>query len=325
MSPRVTVGIVTWNSSAWLRECLDSLKAQEFRDLSVSLWDNASADGTRAIADAYRGLLRDLQFSAANVGFCAAQNRLIASSDSDYFLALNPDVILEPGYIGAVVGAMEEDDGAGSATGKLWRWEPGTPRIEGERILDTTGFYFTRNQRHLDRGSGEVDVGQYDRTECVFGASGAAAMYRRKMLEDARVGLGYFDEDFFAYREDADLAWRAQWLGWKCLYVPEATGCHVRRVLPERRASLPAEINMHSLKNRFLMRVKNMDAGTYLRFFVPVTIRDLLAFGYVLTRERSSLRALPLFISALPRAWRARRDLFRRRRVRAAELRKWFI
>ena len=134
----------------------------------------------------------------------------------------------------------------------------------------------------------------------------------------------YFDEAFFAYREDADLAWRAQWLGWRCLYVPEARGFHARRVLPERRASLPAAINMHSFKNRFLMRVKNMDAGTYCRFFIPITLRDLMALLYVLAREWTSLPGITLFFRALPRAWAVRRALRRHRRVAPADLRSWF-
>ena len=94
------------------------------------------------------------------------------------------------------------------------------------------------------------------------------------MLQDIADESQYFDENFFAYREDADLAWRAQWLGWSCLYIPEATGYHIRRVLPERRAGLPDAINMHSFKNRFLLRIKNMDFGTYSRFFIPITLRD---------------------------------------------------
>ena len=144
------------------------------------------------------------------------------------------------------------------------------------------------------------------------------------MLEDVKSGDQYFDEDFFAYREDADLAWRAQWMGWKCLYVPEARGFHVRRVLPERRSILPADINMHSFKNRFLLRAKNMDLGTYARFFVPITIRDLGAVAYVLAREPSSLRAFPLAIRALPHAWAVRKALQRHRKTTAREIRSWF-
>ena len=330
MKPRVLVSIVTYNSAPYLKHCLDSVRAQTFRDRVVSVWDNASADNSFGIAQEYGGSAEAMHRSEQNIGFCAAQNRLIAALPSDYVLVLNPDVVLEPCFLEIMVRALEEDRQAGSATGKLWRWQtdaaPGAVRGApfSKEILDTTGMYFTPNQRHLDRGSGERDRGQYETREYVFGASGAAACFRRAMLEEVRAGHEYFDEDFFAYREDADLAWRAQWLGWRCLYVPEARGFHVRRVLPERRSALPAAINMHSFKNRFLLRIKNMDAATYARFFLPITCRDLAALGYVLLREPASLRALPLLCEALPRARAQRKALRTRRRVAPRDMRSWF-
>jgi GT2 family glycosyltransferase len=321
MSPRVLVSIVTFNSARYLEDCLQSLKAQSFRDFIICFWDNASTDKTLEIAALHGDLLHSCHFSSKNLGFCGAHNLIIGSNSSDYVLVLNPDVTLDRDFLGILVDALDHDVQAGSATGKLWRWPTESQRI---KTLDTTGIYFTRNQRHLDRGSEEPDIGQYDKREYVFGASGAAAFYRRRMLEEVKAGGEYFDEAFFAFREDADLAWRAQWLGWRCLYVPEATGYHVRLVLPERRAQLPAEINMHSFKNRFLMRVKNMDLGTYCRFFIPITLRDAAAMIYVLLREWSSLRALPLFLQALPRAWEVRRALRNHRRVSPKEIRSWF-
>jgi GT2 family glycosyltransferase len=330
MTPRVLVSIVTYNSARYLKHCLESLQAQTWRDLVVCLWDNASTDQSTAIASEFGGLLSALHTSDRNIGFCAAQNRIIASTPSAYVLVLNPDVVLEPSFLSILVRTLDEDAVAGSATGKLWRWqedvETGAAASlpQAGRILDTTGMYLTPNQRHLDRGSGEPDRGQYEARAYVFGASGAAALYRRAMLEEVKDGGEYFDEAFFAFREDADLAWRAQWLGWRCLYVPDASGFHARRVLPERRAALPAEINMHSFKNRFLLRIKNMDAATYACFLLPITARDLGALGYVLSREPSSLRALPLLCKALPRAWRLRKELQRRRRVTPREMRFWF-
>jgi len=321
MSPRVLVSIVTFNSARHLKDCLQGVKAQTFRDFILCLWDNASTDGTLNIAAAHGELFHTCHFSTRNLGFCAAHNRIIAANSSDYVLVLNPDVILEPAFLENLVRTLDQDLQAGSATGKLWRWPADTQQ---RKLLDTTGIYFAPNQRHLDRGSGEPDTGQYETREYVFGASGAAAFYRRTMLEEVKAGGEYFDEAFFAYREDADLAWRAQWLGWRCLYVPEATGYHVRRVLPERRSSLPAEINMHSLKNRFLMRVKNLDTGTYIRLFIPITVRDVAAVIYVLLREWSSLRALPLLFRALPRAWAVRKALKNLRRVSPKEIRIWF-
>ncbi|NWG13002.1 MAG: glycosyltransferase family 2 protein [Acidobacteria bacterium] len=327
MTAKVVVSLVTYDSAPHLDACLRSLESQTLAALDVRLWDNASRDETLKIAGRHGTMLGGIHKSDRNVGFCAAHNRNIASTSSEYVLVMNPDVVLEPDFAETLAGHLDRDPAAGSATGRLYRWSP-EPLAGGQwplrKTLDTTGIYMTRNQRHLDRGSGQRDRGQYERVEYVFGASGAAAFFRRAMLEDAGAGGKVFDETFFAYREDADLAWRAQWLGWRCLYVPSAIGYHVRRVLPERRSSLPADINMHSFKNRFLLRIRNMDAGTYCRLFLPITLRDLAALAYVLVRERSSLRAFPLIIRALPGEWAARRELFRRRRVSAQEIRSWF-
>ncbi len=322
---RVQATIVTYNSAPWLDRCLNALRAQTCPNLSIYLWDNASTDETLDIAASHADALSSFQASPRNIGFSRAHNRMIEACDCEFVLVLNPDAFLAPDYLAILVEALRNDPSVGAATGKLWRWhQSDAANPPQERVLDTTGMFFTPNQRHLDRGAGEPDRGQYGKRDYVFGASGAAAFYRRAMLNEVQAGSGYFDEDFFAFREDADLAWRAQWLGWRCLYVPEATGYHVRRVLPERRSVLPAEINMHSLKNRFLMRVKNMDAGTYARFFIPITARDLLALGYVVLRERTSLRALSLLFRALPRAWAARKAMQRHRCISPAEMRTWF-
>lgn len=321
MSSRVLISIVTYNSARYLQSCLDSISDQTFRDFSISLWDNASTDGTGEIIARNGKLFGFSHISAENIGFCAAHNRLISSADSDYILVLNPDVVLDRSFIETLVTSMDDDRSAGSATGKLWRSGNQTAT---KKILDSTGIYFTPNQRHFDRGSGEPDRGQYDTPEYVFGASGAAAFYRRAMLLDIGEGDSFFDEHFFAYREDADLAWRAQWLGWRCLYVPQAMAYHVRRVLPERRRALPDIINMHSFKNRFLMRLKNMDMGTYARYFIPITLRDLAILGYVLLFERSSMRAIPLIFRAFPDAWAVRKSIRGRKRISGRELRAWF-
>jgi len=327
MCPRVLVSIVAYNSEPYLKACLESLRAQTCREFAIVVWDNASTDTTPAIIEHYRPRLSFVHLSQSNVGFCVAHNRLIDSAESDYILVLNPDVILDARFIEVLLREMDLDPGAGSATGKLLRQpETASParRSSDKKILDTTGIYMTPNQRHFDRGSGEPDIGLYNDRQYVFGASGAAALYRRQMLEDIREGNEYFDESFFAYREDVDLAWRAQWRGWRCLYIPEAKGYHARQVLPENRTTLSGAINMHSFKNRFLLRIKNMDCGTYARFLLPITVRDLGILAYVLLREWSSLPGIPLILRALPQAWARRKSIQRRRRVAPRELRSWF-
>jgi len=158
----------------------------------------------------------------------------------------------------------------------------------------------------------------------VFGASGAAALYRRAMLEEAVVGGEVFDESFFAYREDADLAWRAQLLGWSCLYLPDAVATHGRRVTPERRRALPPALNRMSVRNRFLLRIKNQPARQAFRFLAPALARDLQVVGYCLVREWTSLPALGEVVRLFPSAWRKRRDILARRRAPMEDLDRWF-
>jgi len=178
--------------------------------------------------------------------------------------------------------------------------------------------------RHLDRGSREVDNGHYLRYEYVFGATAAAALYRRKAIEDVSIDGEFFDSDFFVYREDADVAWRAQLMGWTCLYVPFARGYHVRKVLPGNRRALPPEINMHSVKNRFLMRIKNISPSLYRRNLLSITVRDLLVVMCCLTWEHTSLKAFWY----LARNWRhvieKRRIVQARRRVDDSYMASWF-
>jgi GT2 family glycosyltransferase len=191
-------------------------------------------------------------------------------------------------------------------------------------VIDSTGIYFTPNMRHLDRGAEEIDRGQYDRPQYVFGASGAAAFFRRSFIDDVSVEGEFFDEEFFAFREDADLAWRAQLMGWKCLYVPNAVAWHVRRVTPERRKDLPLIINWHSAKNRFLMRGKNASGWLCWRLFLPVASRDLMTFGYAVVRDRRLWSAVTYWWKARDSIRRKRAIIQSRRRVSDRDLLWWF-
>jgi GT2 family glycosyltransferase len=178
--------------------------------------------------------------------------------------------------------------------------------------------------RHLDRGSQEVDQGHYINFEYVFGATAAAALYRRSMIEDISIQGEFFDPDFFVYREDADVAWRGQLLGWRCLYTPLARGYHVRNVLPGNRRALPPEINMHSVKNRFLMRIKNMTPDLYRRNWISITGRDIVVLGACLLNERSSLKAFSYLVQNWRRVWAKRDEIMKRRKAKDDYISSWF-
>ena len=314
--PLVSVGIVTWNSAAHLDTCLAGMRAQSHQEVEVLVGDNASSDATRDLLARLTSPGERVWFDT-NLGFSAAHNALIARSRGAYYLALNPDVTLGREYIARLVAAMEPDAAIGSATGKLLRREP-------PGVIDSTGIVMLPSIRHVDRGAEEPDRGQYERDEDVFGASGAAALYRRAMLDDVRIEGEWFDESFFAYREDADLAWRAQLLGWRCRYVASATATHVRRVTPERRDALPANVNRWSVRNRFLLRLKNQTAGHAWRFALPSLARDMQVAGYVLLREWGSLPAFADVVRLLPATWRKRRAIMAKRRQDDDAMARWF-
>ena len=318
----VSVLITTYNSAPFLPACLDSIWKQTYSPAEVIIIDNASRDGTRDLL-ATLAARANVIYNQTNVGFAAAQNQAARLANGNWLLSLNPDVVLGPDFIASVVAAGEQDDHIGTVCGKLLRWNPGA-NPEFTQVIDSTGIYFLPNLRHLDRGAGSLDQNQFERAEYVFGATGAAALYRRNMLEDISVNGEFFDEQFFAYREDADLAWRAQLMGWRCLYTSKAVAWHVRRVTPERRGELPTEINWHSVKNRFLMRAKNISWPLYWRFFLPITVRDAQVIGYCLLADRK-------LASALTAVWKARHEVRKKRlfvqshrRVTDQELSRWF-
>jgi GT2 family glycosyltransferase len=320
--PTVCVTIVTFNSSRYLRRCLQAVIKQRDIHLEVVVVDNASTDGTRRILDEFEGSVKVIS-NTDNVGFAEAQNQAIRSSRSEWVLTLNPDVLIDTNFVRRLVDAGELDPGAGTVCGKLFSIGPGFQPL-AERRIDSTGIFFTPTMRHFDRGWHELDRGKYDQPEYVFGACAAAALYRREMIEDVSVSGSFFDPDFFAYREDADVAWRAQLLGWRCIYAPSAMGWHVRTMIPGRRSSVAPVINMHSVKNRFLMRIKNSTGGVYSRYWLPMTLRDLTVIGGCLAVEQRSLPAFWKLAQCWRSAWKQRREIMRRRRVDDATLARWF-
>ena len=318
----VSVTIVTYNSGRFIKRCLDSILEQKYPHLDVVIVDNASTDGTVDILEQFAEKCR-IYYNDENIGFAAAQNQAIALAQGEWILTLNPDVLLLPNFVQALVDAGQVHPKIGTVCGKLLTIRASFDLPEKE-LVDSTGIYFTPMLRHLDRGSQEVDNGHYLNFEYVFGATAAAALYRRGMIEDIAIQGEFFDPDFFVYREDADVAWRAQLMGWRCIYTPMARGYHVRNVLPGNRRALPPVINMHSVKNRFLMRIKNMTPDLYRRNWFSITARDVVVVGACLLHEHSSLKAF-LFLA---RNWRRfvakREEIMRRRKAKDDYMSSWF-
>jgi GT2 family glycosyltransferase len=319
---KVSVTIVTCRWDQHMSECFAALRQQDYPYFDVTIVDNDSPEDIRVLLRQAEPPWRVI-YNDSNVGFAAGQNQGMRSSTGEWVLCLNPDVVLTPDFISQLVAAGEAHRDAGSICGKLLRWDPEAAQPK-TNVIDSTGMYFTPNMRHLDRGAEETDNGQYDRVQYVFGATGAAVMFRRDFIESVSVEGQFFDEEFFTYREDADLAWRAQLMGWKFLYTPAAVAWHVRRVTPERRSRLPLFVNWHSAKNRFLMRGKNASGWLCWRLFFPVAWRDLMTLGYALFRDWRMISAVFYPVRAFRSIRRKRTIIQSRRKISDRDLVWWF-
>ncbi|HKQ62856.1 MAG TPA: glycosyltransferase family 2 protein [Candidatus Polarisedimenticolaceae bacterium] len=297
--------VVSWNAAAWLDGCLSSLAALARAPAETLVVDNGSSDGS---AELVRTRFPAVELLAAgdNLGFCRANNLGIARTRSPFVLLLNPDAKLDRGFLEVLLPAFD-DPRVGMAGGKLLRWDG--------RTLDSAGQQLGRSRQPHDRGYGRRDDGRYDRDEEVFGVCGAAALYRRTMLESvADPGAGYFDEAFFAFGEDLDLAWRAQRLGWKAAYRHRALGYHARGATsgttgPHRFTALrsrPPATRFHIVKNRYLCLLRNDSLGGYLRNLPFIWARDAATLGLLAASSPGVLARLWRERRLFAAAWRKR-------------------
>ncbi len=209
----ISVIIVNFNGREYLEQCLSSLALQTFCDYEVIVVDNASLDGSVGYLEAH---FPDVILVRAgeNLGFAGGVNAGIQAASGEYIMTLNNDTRVDPDCLFHLLEVMDQDDGVGMAAAKI---------LFFDHRINSTGICISRSGAAWDRGMYEDDTGQYDRTEEVFGPCAGAALYRRLMLEE----VGLFDEDFFLYMEDVDLAFRARLLGWKCVYTPSAQVYHI--------------------------------------------------------------------------------------------------
>lgn len=302
--PTVSVQIVTYNSSADIVDCLNCVLAQTYKLEQIIVIDNASVDDT---VEQVRSFIKKEQASielvenTVNIGFAPAHNQALSLSSSDYALVLNPDVRLQPDYIEQIVSYMEEHPQIGSATGLLLRQAL-------TDTVDSTGLVMNSIWRAFDRGAGD-QAEEWKQSGSVFGPSGAAAMYRRTMIDDISVQGQFFDEDFFAYKEDVDVAWRAQSLGWKSYYYAEAVGYHKRGWKEGGRSSQPLFIRRKSYINRYKMIYKNLSGLSWLKSLPKFLVYEIASNGYFLMREPKVLGAWGEFIKELPRLKEKRKEI----------------
>jgi len=280
MAPLISVVVVTYNGKKYLNDCLSALAHQKFRDFEIIVVDNGSSDGSAEyIRREYPAII--LVETGKNLGFAGGTNAGIRAARGEFIFTLNNDTIADPNMLGEIIKPMQRDPNIGMC---------GTKLVFPDGRINSTAICISRSGAAWDRGMGEQDSGQFDKEEEIFGPCAGAALYRRRMLEE----VGHFDEDFFLFMEDVDLAFRARLAGWKCLYIPTAQIVHVRGgTATPNSATAIYYVN----RNRLWCVIKNFPTMTLVTSSPWIIGRTCVVITYHLLKGNGGAIAMAIFDS----------------------------
>lgn len=366
MNPKVAIIILNWNGWEDTIECLESLYKISYSNYDVILVDNGSEDGsiekikgyaegkieveskffeysdenkpikiieyTREEAEAggerEENEIADLQSNKKliliknekNYGFAEGNNIAIRyalkEKNVKYLALLNNDTEVEPDWLEELVKVVELDDRVGSCQPKMLS-------LTNPKMIDALGISITKNGDAIQAGYGSEDTVEYNHGKEIFGACAGAVLYKREMLTQ----IGLFDEDFFAYYDDVDIALRARLARWTCRYVPKAIVYHVHSATLGKNSPLKV---YYLTKNEFYYKIKNLPTSIVIRFLMirPIAV-SLRILGFIKNKEpqliRPYLRGNFDAFKNIPKMLRKRKELQSLRAVGPEELRRWFI
>jgi hypothetical protein len=275
-APTISVVIPTFNGSRYIPDCLNSLEQQLRKPDEIILVDDGSTDGTASVVASSYPKVRQIRLES-NRGFAAAANEGIRHARGDYIALLNNDTRAAPQWLSELKRTLDENPSVGSCSSKMLF-------ADRPNVINSIGIGFTRAGTAFDVGYGKKDGDEFSRSRPTFGACAGAAMYRRKLFDD----IGLFDEDLFMWYEDADISFRAQLAGYRCLYVPTAVVYHVGggTAPPNNKAHI-----YYCSRNQILVLAKNLPDSLRYRYFsrlIPVCLKH--SFKTLLRGETTVIR-----------------------------------
>ncbi len=301
----VTVIILNYNGMqhSYLPDCLSSLVNQTYRQIEIVVVDNASSDDSLSLIEVgFSDVI--LVKNEENLGFCRGNNLGLMAASGEIVLFANNDTVFQPDCVEKLVIAMQSNPQIGVVSAKLIR--PSSPT--SPPLLDSAGLLLRQDLTLRDRGFAEQDMGQFDQPAYLFSACGAAMCLRRDAIESVLHEDGtLWDETFFAYYEDGDLGWRLRNQGWVCYYEPAAVIVHHRGgSSPPTFFNKPPRFQMHTVKNRYLMIIKNASWPLILKQLSRLLVKECLIWGYILLHPRLAWATVRELIKTVPIARRRR-------------------
>ncbi len=248
--PKVAIVILNWNGKKYLEQFLPAVVASSYDNVEIIVADNGSSDDSVSFLQQNYPSIRLIRFET-NYGFAKGYNEALKQVESDYYMILNSDVEVHPGWLTAMADLLEADKNIAACQPKILSFN-NKKLFEYAGAaggwLDKYGYPFAKG-RIFDVC--EEDHGQYDQTEPIFWASGAALFIRTRIFHE----VNGFDEYFFAHQEEIDLCWRIQLTGYKIYSCPASVVYHVGGGTLPRGNSLKTYLNF---RNNRIMMSKNL-------------------------------------------------------------------
>lgn len=306
----ISVIIVTWNGLRLLQDCIAALEQQTLTHELIVV-DNGSNDGTRDWLAMHAPHARVVALPV-NLGFAGGNNVGLRIASGEYVVLLNNDTLAAPDFLGALIAPLSSNDQVAAVAGVLtFAHQP--------QIVASAGIVPSRDGLHRDLLALQPIAALPDQPVEIFGASGGAVCYRRTALND----VGLFDEGYFNYLEDADLAWRLRLRGWHCLLAPAARVRHVYSATSIQRSSFKQRL---LARNRIRVIVRCLPSAL-LRAYWPAIVRyDILAVVYGILQCQSAIITGRLAaLRELPGLLQARRELQAGRSASDEMLERWLL
>ena len=241
----ISVIIVNYNGRKWLKDCLDSIYSQNYKNFEVILVDNASNDGSADWVENNYPKVNVVK-NTINGGFAQGNNLGYKKSKGEYMLLLNNDATIEPDFLKKMLPAFDEIPNLGSVQPKIIK--------SGTNLIDHAGIYwmdFALMYYYGDLKNANLD--KYNKTMPFFSNIGACMLIKRGAIE--KVGL--FDEDFWCYNEEVDFCYRLWSAGYECWYYPTAVCYHAGSMTSKKFDE--SHIIYQDIKNRIMLLIKNME------------------------------------------------------------------
>lgn len=326
--PKVTISLLTWNGARYLPWLLKSLENQTYKGWELLVLDNASHDQSVATVKEYYPPAKVIQ-QKTNLGFAKGHNLLVSWSKSDYILFLNQDLMLAPNYLEDAIAFLDKNPNVASVSGKLLYWD--FEQSNTTKTIDSFGLKINKNRKVIDWQQGKADYSLDDKE--VFGLSGTALLVRRAALENVKLPkhndqFEYFDEDYFSYKEDIDLAWRFRLAGYENWLVTSTVAYHHRSVSKSRSTRADRKnrgmANKLSYRNHLATLYKNSFSSNFWQDLFHIFWYEFKKIIYLTIFERKTLKGLFEFLKLKKKLKKKKIFIKENRILKAEDMRKWW-